>query len=76
MSLGYLCVMWVAWRKLHGADNIVDTWTPPEVISKYFSLGQVGNDKFHCPGEYLFSVYHNYKHNTASGMRKGYSDQM
>lgn len=41
----------LAWRKLNGADDIVDTWTPPEVITKYFSFGQVGKDKFSCPGE-------------------------
>lgn len=31
-------------------DEILETYTPPEVMKKYFSMGRFGNDKFGCPG--------------------------
>ncbi|XP_057372740.1 SEC14-like protein 2 [Daphnia carinata] len=37
------------WRRVNGADDILDTYTPIEVLRNYFSLGQVGIDKFDCP---------------------------
>lgn len=44
----------MAWRRANGVDDILNTWTPPEVINKYFSFGQFGKDKFGCPGNRLF----------------------
>ncbi|XP_032781623.2 SEC14-like protein 2 isoform X2 [Daphnia magna] len=37
------------WRRVREADDILDTYTPIEVMRKYFSIGQVGIDKFGCP---------------------------
>ncbi|KAI9561272.1 hypothetical protein GHT06_012228 [Daphnia sinensis] len=37
------------WRRINGADDILDTYTPIEVLRNYFSMGQVGIDKFGCP---------------------------
>ena len=31
-------------------NEILETWTPPEVLEKYFSFGRFGTDKFNCPG--------------------------
>lgn len=39
----------LAWRQANGVDDVVKNWTPPEVITKYFSFGKLGNDKFDCP---------------------------
>nr|CAH0109449.1 unnamed protein product [Daphnia galeata] len=38
------------WRRVNGVDNIFQTYTPSEVIRKYDSGGQIGVDKFGCPG--------------------------
>ncbi len=38
------------WRKINQVDRILDKWTPPEVLAKYYSIGLSGNDKFGCPG--------------------------
>lgn len=37
------------WRRLSRINDILETWTPPEVIEKYYSIGQCGYDKFGCP---------------------------
>ncbi|XP_046633901.1 SEC14-like protein 2 [Daphnia pulicaria] len=37
------------WRRLNRVNEILQTWTPPEVIEKYYSIGQTGYDKFGCP---------------------------
>lgn len=37
------------WRRLNRVNDILETWTPPEVIEKYYSIGQCGYDKFGCP---------------------------
>lgn len=38
------------WRQINQVDTILDKWTPPEVLTRYYSLGATGHDKFHCPG--------------------------
>ncbi|KAI9561276.1 hypothetical protein GHT06_012232 [Daphnia sinensis] len=37
------------WRQIHQIDGILDNWTPPEVMKKYYAMGTVGSDKFGCP---------------------------
>ncbi|KAK4004693.1 hypothetical protein OUZ56_006421 [Daphnia magna] len=37
------------WRRINGADGILDSYTPSEVFKQYFSMGHVGLDKFGCP---------------------------
>ncbi|EFX85375.1 hypothetical protein DAPPUDRAFT_314193 [Daphnia pulex] len=37
------------WRRLNRVNEILQTWTPPQVIEKYYSIGQTGYDKFGCP---------------------------
>ncbi|XP_046633896.1 SEC14-like protein 2 [Daphnia pulicaria] len=37
------------WRQINQVDTILDKWTPPEVLTRYYSLGATGHDKFHCP---------------------------
>lgn len=36
------------WRIVHGIDELVDKWNPPEVLQKYYSIGNPGYDKFGC----------------------------
>ena len=36
---------------MNGVDNILETYTPSEVLRKYDSGGQIGVDKFGCPGK-------------------------
>ncbi len=38
------------WRRINGVDGILQSYTPNEIIKKYFSMGQAGLDKFGCPG--------------------------
>lgn len=38
------------WRRINGADGILDSYTPSELFKQYFSMGHVGLDKFGCPG--------------------------
>ena len=38
------------WRRVNKVDTIFERYTPSEVIQKYFSFGQIGVDKFGCPG--------------------------
>lgn len=35
----------LVWRKKFGADTVLDDWTPPEVILKYYPGGYYGNSK-------------------------------
>lgn len=37
------------WRKKHKIDELVDIWTPPEVLTKYLPHGMIGNDKEGSP---------------------------
>lgn len=37
---------------MNRVNEILQTWTPPEVIEKYYSIGQTGYDKFGCPRNY------------------------
>nr|CAH0109445.1 unnamed protein product [Daphnia galeata] len=37
------------WRQTNQVDKILDTWTPPEVLIKYYAIGTTGKDKFNCP---------------------------
>nr|CAH0108700.1 unnamed protein product [Daphnia galeata] len=39
------------WRQFNGVDDILNWYVPPELMSKYFSLGKVGLDRFGCPVE-------------------------
>lgn len=39
----------IEWRQIHQIDGILDNWTPPEVMKKYYAIGSVGSDKFGCP---------------------------
>lgn len=39
----------MAWRKEFGADTILDTYTPPEVLSKHYVGGVTGEDKYGRP---------------------------
>lgn len=41
----------IEWRQIHQIDGILDNWTPPEVMKKYYAIGSVGSDKFGCPGK-------------------------
>lgn len=43
------------WRRLYKVDNILNSYQPNEVLTKYFSMGPCGGtDKFGCPGKFLF----------------------
>ena len=47
------------WREENHVDELIDTWTPPEVLEKYYSFGTTGYDKFGCAGIHkLYSNYH------------------
>lgn len=48
------------WRRLNRVNEILQTWTPPEVIEKYYSIGQTGYDKFGCPRNYIHQSLNNY----------------
>ncbi|EFX62164.1 hypothetical protein DAPPUDRAFT_120465 [Daphnia pulex] len=37
------------WRRVNGVDGILQSYTPNEIIKKYFSMGQAGFDKFGSP---------------------------
>jgi len=37
------------WRRLNKIDDMVDTWTPPEVLPKYYPIGRTGYDKTGAP---------------------------
>ncbi|XP_046633824.1 SEC14-like protein 2 [Daphnia pulicaria] len=37
------------WRRVNGVDGILQSYTPNEIIKKYFSMGQAGLDKFGSP---------------------------
>ena len=45
------CLQNLEWRKTNQVDDIVEKWTPPEVLVKYNPIGICGRDKFHCPGK-------------------------
>lgn len=38
------------WRQINQIDGIVERWTPPEVLRKYYAIGLSGYDKLGCPG--------------------------
>ncbi len=40
------------WRRLNKVDGMLETWTPPEVMRKYYSAGFSGQDKDGCPGNF------------------------
>ena len=37
------------WRTNNKVDDVLQTFTPPEVFNKYFSLAHVSKDKIGCP---------------------------
>ena len=37
------------WREKVRADHIMQEWTPPDVLSKYFAGGICGYDREGCP---------------------------
>ncbi|XP_046633787.1 SEC14-like protein 2 [Daphnia pulicaria] len=37
------------WRRVSGADDILDSYAPSDVLRQYFSMGHIGNDRFGCP---------------------------
>lgn len=41
------------WRRVNQVDTILETFDPPEVFKKYYSLGKTGVDKFGCPGKLI-----------------------
>lgn len=45
------------WRRISGADDILTSYTPSEVLKQYFCMGQVGLDKFGCPGSYKLKIF-------------------
>lgn len=48
------------WRRANKADEILNTFTPPEAFVKYYSMNHIGTDKFDCPRkERNFKVYSN-----------------
>lgn len=49
------------WRRVSGADGILDSYTPSEVFKQYFSMSYIGNDKFSCPSKYNIKNF-NTKH--------------
>ena len=36
---------------MNRVDEILETFTPPEVFTKYLSFHHVGKDKIGCPGK-------------------------
>lgn len=38
------------WRKENEIDDLVDKWQPPDVLKKYYSIGEIGYDKYGCNG--------------------------
>ncbi len=52
----YITPQHLEWRRLNKVDDILETFTPPEVMTKYFSMGRFGTDKFGCPGQ-LFHLF-------------------
>ena len=39
------------WRRVNGVDDILEKWSPPEVLTKYYSFGTFGYDKFGSQGK-------------------------
>jgi hypothetical protein len=50
------------WREENKIDDLVDNWQPPEVLKKYYSMGEIGFDKFGCNGIQRAVLYCLYFH--------------
>jgi hypothetical protein len=48
------------WRRVNEVDTILERYTPSQVFKKYFSCGQIGIDKFGCPGNTINGFLRNY----------------
>ena len=45
------------WRRVNKVDGILQTFTPPEVFTRYFSFHHISKDKMGCPRKYLYFLF-------------------
>ncbi len=52
----FLLLQSLEWRRVNKVDEILDTFTPSEVFTKYYSMCHIGTDKLGCPRNSKLSI--------------------